>query len=111
MSLWEHRRGSGGLRGRVWRERTEGGRRILSADLSQHPILKDNRSRFHTKTFAEGASPVFFAALSFAFFTGLVLEPMAGRQRTAYTIWMIDSGRRELKSVGTGSATIAGKRR
>jgi len=70
-----------------------------------------SKAKKTVKAFAEGASPVFLVALNFAFFTGLALEPVAGKQRAAYAIWITASGRSELSSVGAGSATKAGKRR
>lgn len=63
----------------------------------------------HTKAFPLDGSAVFFGALSFAFFTVLTPDPTAGRHNTAYTVCIIANGRIDCRSMGTGSATRAGK--
>ena len=59
------------------------------------------------------ADPIcdFFAVPAFAFFAGFAFDPIAGRQMTAYSIWIAARGIKLVVRVGAGSSTRAGKRK
>jgi len=61
-----------------------------------------------------GPSPGFFVRLPLTFcalLAALGLVPAIGRQDKQYTVWAAATGINASRSVGTGSATRAGKRR
>lgn len=91
---------------------------MLCREFSQ---LQSNRDclgnhKALTEAFAVGVSPslAFFAVVPLLFcvlLPTLELVPAIGRQNQQYAVWVAATGINALRSVGTGSATRAGKRK